>query len=208
MTGRRPNVAYAPTPYVAGSLSVKVPKALTVLISQITFDAPVVIGKINSGSQLYIALINAGTLKSEPGFEPAVDAQVLFGTDHFKVTEDMKYVTIDVKAALKNEDGTTISYAYTGHIEITPAFGLILAGSPDAKTTDFGHVFTHITFEVSCPSHMTYGMTPQTDLMLETGAPNFKSLETGRFVGASRFIVNGEGKGPVIETKISKIVKG
>ncbi|KIW77997.1 hypothetical protein Z517_07830 [Fonsecaea pedrosoi CBS 271.37] len=71
------------------------------MTSQITFDAPVVIGKINSGSQLYIALINAGTLKSEPGFEPAVDAQVLFGTDHFKVTDDMKYVTIDVKAALK-----------------------------------------------------------------------------------------------------------
>ncbi|OAG35267.1 hypothetical protein AYO21_10538 [Fonsecaea monophora] len=133
-------------------------------------------------------LINAGTLKSEPGFEPAVDAQVLFGTDHFKVTDDMKYVTIDVKAALKNEDGTTISYAYTGHIEITPAFGLILTGSPEAKTTDFGHVFTHITFE--------------------TGAPNFKSLETSRFVGASRFIVSEGGKGPVIETKISKIVKG
>ena len=45
-------------------------------------------------------LINGGTLKSEPGFTPAVDAKFEFGTDHYKVTNDMKYCTIDVKAAL------------------------------------------------------------------------------------------------------------
>ncbi|KAL6241592.1 hypothetical protein RBB50_011615 [Rhinocladiella similis] len=45
-------------------------------------------------------LINSGTLKSEPGFTPAIDAKFEFGTDHFKVTNDMKYCTIDVKAAL------------------------------------------------------------------------------------------------------------
>ncbi|EXJ76273.1 uncharacterized protein A1O5_00781 [Cladophialophora psammophila CBS 110553] len=157
------------------------------LTAQITFDPPVIIGNVNSGSQLSIALINSGTLKSEPDFSPAVDAKVEFGTDHFNLTQDLKYCTIDVKAALKNVDGATISYAYKGHIEVTPELGLILGESPSAKTTDFGHVFTHVTFE--------------------TGAHHLKSLETGRFVGASRFVIEG-GNGPVIEMKISKIVKG
>ncbi|KAK7883473.1 hypothetical protein LTR67_011223 [Exophiala xenobiotica] len=157
------------------------------LTAQLTFNAPVSIGHINSGSQLFIALINGGTLKSEPGFTPTVNAKFEFGTDHFKVTNDMKYCTLDVKAALTNADGATISYTYTGHIEITPEFAAVMTGAAEAKTVDFGLVFTHVTFE--------------------TGASHLKVLETGRFVGTSRFIVE-EGKPQVIEMKISKLVKG
>ena len=128
-----------------------------------------------------------GFVKSEPGFEPAVDAEFEFGTDHFQVDPSGRYATIDVKAALKNSDGSNISYAYEGIIEINEAFGLILTGNPAAKTVDFGQVFTHVTFEV--------------------GSEKLKGLETSRFVGTSKFIVE-EGKPFVIEMKISKIVKG
>lgn len=126
-------------------------------------------------------------MKSEPGFSPAVDATFEFGTDHFKVDPAMKYVTIDVKAALKNSDGSTISYCYNGIIEINEGFSAILMGDPNAKSVDFGQVFTHVTFE--------------------TGAEHLKGLETSRFVGSSRFILE-EGKHPIVEMKISKIVKG
>lgn len=55
------------------------------------------IGKNANGSSKYIAFINkGGTLKSEPGFFPAVDAELQFGTDHFSVTSDMRYCHIDV----------------------------------------------------------------------------------------------------------------
>ncbi|EXJ84801.1 hypothetical protein A1O3_05473 [Capronia epimyces CBS 606.96] len=146
-----------------------------------------IVGKVDSGSQLSVALVDTGTVKSEPGFSPAIDAKVEFGTDHFNVTDDHRFVHLDVKAVLTNNDGATISYTYKGHLEVTPELGLIFAGSPEAKTTDFGNGFTHITFE--------------------TGAAHLKSLESARFVGTSRFIVQ-DGKGPVIETKISKIVNG
>ncbi|EXJ71838.1 uncharacterized protein A1O5_04339 [Cladophialophora psammophila CBS 110553] len=154
------------------------------LTARLTFKPPVVIGNVNRGGQQFIALINeGGSLKSEPGFSPAVDAEFVFGTDHFWVSPDQSYATIDVKAAMKNADGATISYMYNGIIEINEEFGKILMGSPDAKTVDFGLVFTH------------------------TGASPLKGLENARFVGTSRFIME-EGKPQVIEMKISKIVKG
>lgn len=88
---------------------------------------------------------------------------------------------------MKNSDGETISYTYNGIIAINEAFGLVMIGHPKAETVDFGQVFTHVTFQ--------------------TGSEKLKGLETSRFVGTSRFILE-EGKDQVIEMKISKIVKG
>jgi len=97
----------------------------------------------------------------------------------------MKNARINVKAVLKNKDGNLIHYGYTGIIEMTPEGVAILTGSPDAKTTPFGSIFTHVDFE--------------------TGVKDLKSLETNKFVGCSRFVVK-EGKPVVVESKISKVI--
>ncbi|CZR52480.1 uncharacterized protein PAC_02357 [Phialocephala subalpina] len=156
------------------------------LTARLTFDAPFPIGSLGSGISLQVAPINGGTVRSEPGFSgPEVDAEFIFGSDHVHIDPPMKNVRINVKAVLKNKDGSLIHYSYTGIIEMTPEGVAILMGSPDAKTTPFGSIFTHVDFE--------------------TGAENLKSLETSKFVGCSRFVVE-EGKPVVVESKISKVV--
>lgn len=151
-----------------------------------TFDAPFQIGGLNHGPQLHVAPINGGTLTSEKSFSgPEIEAEFLYGTDHVLVDPSMKFVRINVKAVLKNKDGSLFHYVYNGVIEQTPAGLAILAGSPDAKTTEYGDIFTHVNFE--------------------TGSESLKSLETGKFVGSSHFIVE-PGKPPVVESKISKVV--
>jgi len=153
---------------------------------QLTFDPPFPIGSLNNGISLQVAPINGGTVKSEHGFSgPEVDAEFIFGSDHVQVDPSMKNVRINVKAVLKNKDGCLIHYSYTGIIEMTPEGLAILTGSPDAKTTPFGKIFTHVDFE--------------------TGAEHLKGLETSKFIGCSRFLVEA-GKSVVVESKISKVV--
>jgi RNA polymerase I-specific transcription initiation factor RRN6 len=97
----------------------------------------------------------------------------------------MKNVRINVQAVLKNKGGSLVHYTYKGILEMTPESIAILTGSPDAKTTEFGKIFTHVNFE--------------------TGVQELKGLETGIFVGCSRFLVE-EGKAPVVESRISRVV--
>ena len=110
-------------------------------------------------------------MKSEPGFSgPEVDAEFIFGSDHVHIDPSMKNTRINVAAVLKNKDGSLIHYNYKGIIDMTPEGLAILTGSPDAKTTAFGSIFTHVDFE--------------------TGAGHLKSLETSKFIGCSRFVVS------------------
>lgn len=124
-------------------------------------------------------------MKSEPGYSPEIDAEFVFGSDHVKVDPDFKNVRINVQAVLKNKDGSLISYSYKGIIETTPESMAIQLGSPDAKTTEYGTIFTHVDFE--------------------TGAEHLKVLEKSKFVGCSHFVVE-PGKPPVVESKISRVV--
>ncbi|PVH76703.1 hypothetical protein DL98DRAFT_640270 [Cadophora sp. DSE1049] len=156
------------------------------LTARLTFDPPFPIGSLNNGISLQIVPINGGTVKSEPEFSgPEVDAEFIFGSDHVHIDPSMKNVRINVAAVLKNKDGSLIHYNYKGIIDMTPEGMAILTGSPDAKTTAFGSVFTHVDFE--------------------TGAGHLKSLETSKFIGCSRFVVEA-GKPVVVESKISKAV--
>lgn len=154
-------------------------------VMQLTFDTPQAVGNLNSGIILQVAAINSGTVKSEVTFSPKIDAEFTFGSDHVHIDPSMKHVRINVQAVLKNEDGNLISYSYKGLMEITPESRKVLLGSPYAETTQFGNIFTHIDFE--------------------TGAEHLKSLETCKFVGCSRFLIE-DGKPPVVESKISKLV--
>jgi len=91
---------------------------------------------------------------------------------------------LDVNSVLKDKSGAVISYRYSGVIALTPGSGLVLSGSPDAKTTEFGDAFTHVLFE--------------------TGGEELKGLEEKVYVASGRFIIES-GKPPVVEYLISEV---
>jgi RNA polymerase I-specific transcription initiation factor RRN6 len=71
-----------------------------------------------------------------------------------------------------------------GNIDVTPGILAILSGSPDAKKSEYGDSFTTFTFE--------------------TGSEKYKDLQNGTYVGAGRFVNEGEGR--VVEYKVSRVV--
>ncbi|CAD6586425.1 MAG: hypothetical protein ASARMPREDX12_002367 [Alectoria sarmentosa] len=159
--------------------------ALTVLMT-IGDISPV--GSASKGTPLAIAALVDGTVKSEPSFSPAIDATwVGQGADYIHNDPSGKHMRLDAHGLVKDKSGAMIYLHYGGVVDITPELGLILGGSPDAKTTAFGNSFIEMKFE--------------------TGDEKLKDLETGVFVGAGRFIVE-KGKPTVLEYKISKAVKG
>ena len=87
---------------------------------------------------LQVVPILRGTVKSEPGYDVPLDAEIVHGADHVRVEPTQTHVRISVSAVLKNHDGSYLSYSYQGTIEIDPAFMAIFSGSPEAKTTDYG----------------------------------------------------------------------
>ena len=90
---------------------------------------------------------------------------------------------LDVRSFFKdNKTGTTFALFYTGHIAIDQAIGLVLAGSPDAKTTPWGRVVTQIKF---------------------AAGGDLEELERKTFVGSGRFVV--EDDGVWVEYKISEV---
>jgi len=97
------------------------------------------IGNVASGGTLQVVPIISGTLKSEPEYPIALDAEVVQGSDQVRIEPGQTHVRIGVNAVLKNSDGSHLSYSYKGIITINPSFMAIFTGSPDAKTTDYGN---------------------------------------------------------------------
>ena len=122
----------------------------------------------------------------------------------------------------RDKSGALVYLSYSGVVDITPELGLILGGSPDAKTTAFGNScrpralaspFCQMHPYVYCllpsfhfqPNSMIANLV--IEMKFETGDEKLKGLETGVFLGAGRFVVE-QGKPVVVEYKISKAVKG
>ncbi|KFY70918.1 hypothetical protein V499_08882 [Pseudogymnoascus sp. VKM F-103] len=127
--------------------------------------------------------ITSGTLISEPGYPVKVNASFLSGSDYIKPDTSGDFFRLDVKSLLKDESGALITLNYTGHIQTTEAIFKVLGGAPDAKTTEFGNISTHLTFE--------------------TGSEDLRLLEQKVYVGNGRFIV--EDGGLTVEYKISQV---
>ncbi|KAL9026394.1 MAG: hypothetical protein Q9196_004933 [Gyalolechia fulgens] len=139
----------------------------------------------------------SGTAVSHPTFKPVFDA--VFeggGTDYIRNDPDGKHMRLDAHAVMRfaclasklsmdKKLGGLVYVHYTGVIGITPELGLVLSGSPEAKSTEFGDAFIHLTFE--------------------TGDEKLKELETGVFVASGRFVVE-EGKPTTVEYRVSKVV--
>ena len=99
---------------------------------------------------------------------------------------DSPYLRLDVRSFFKDAStDITFGVFYTGRIEIDASIGAILAGSPEAKTTEFGKVVTQVKF---------------------TAGGALEELEQECWVGSGRFVV--EDDGAHVEYKISKVQAG
>lgn len=153
---------------------------------RVDIDAAIPVGG-QSGADLVIVPMISGTVKSEPGFEPALDAELHgVGYDYIRTDASKKNMRLDVRSQLKNSDGTIMAMYYKGTVVMTPGVQAILGKSPDAKTTDYGDSFVNFTFE--------------------TGSDKYKDLQNGTYVASGHFIKEQGVKGVVVEYKVSKVV--
>ncbi|KAF2027666.1 hypothetical protein EK21DRAFT_102370 [Setomelanomma holmii] len=154
---------------------------------RVTIDAPMQVGG-QAGSQLVIVPMVSGTVKSEEGFEPKLDAELHgVGYDYIHNDASGSHMRLDVRSQVKNNDGTVFAMYYKGTVALTAGVKAILGGSPDAKTTEYGDSFVGFSFE--------------------TGSEKYKDLENGTYVAAGHFVTNEEGvDGVVVEYKVSKVV--
>ncbi|OAL54311.1 hypothetical protein IQ07DRAFT_595839 [Pyrenochaeta sp. DS3sAY3a] len=145
--------------------------------------------RLHAGTQLVIVPMVSGTVKSEPGFEPKLDAELHgVGYDYIRNDADGGNMRLDVRSQLKNHDGTLIAMYYKGTVALTAGVKAVLSGSADAKTTDYGDSFVNFTFE--------------------TGSEAYKGLQNGTYVAAGHFVNEPGQKGLIVEYKVSKVVKG
>jgi len=83
--------------------------------------------------------MTGGSVKSESNFSPSIDAEwVGTGNDYIHNDPDGKAMRLNAHAVVKDKSGAAVYLHYTGVVNITPALGAILGGSPEAKSTEFG----------------------------------------------------------------------
>lgn len=127
----------------------------------------------------------AGSLKSEPGYPIQVDAVFLHGSDYIRPDPDQRHVRLEVSSLMRDaKSGAHFRFDYRGTGSTTGPAGLVLSGSPEAKTTEFGEVFTQVSFE--CDNEA------------------LKAMSEKVYVGSGRFILQ-EGKPVIVEYKISEV---
>jgi len=151
-------------------------------------DAPLAVGG-TTGTPLNIVPMISGTVKSEPGFEPALDAQLHgVGYDYIHNDASGETMRLDVRSQVKNQDGTLLAMYYKGAVTLTDGVKAVLSGHPDGGTTPFGDSFTIFTFE--------------------TGNSAYKALENGVYVAAGHFVKEPGDKDLIVEYKVSRVLKG
>lgn len=100
-----------------------------------------------------------GSVRSEPGFEPAIDATFSgSGNDYIRGDPDGKHMRLDAHAVAKfvprksivafdlfwltihrDKSGGLFYIHYRGVLDVTEGLIKILSGDSEAKTTDFGN---------------------------------------------------------------------
>ncbi|KAF2473752.1 uncharacterized protein BDR25DRAFT_256583 [Lindgomyces ingoldianus] len=153
---------------------------------RVDIDPPLPVGG-QCGTSLVIVPMVSGTVKSEPGFEPTLDAELHgVGYDYIHNDADGGNMRLDVRSQVKNNDGTIFAMYYKGTVGLTEGVKALLGGSADAKTTPYGDSFVSFSFE--------------------TGSPKYKDLENATYVAAGHFVKEPGMKGLVVEYKVSKVV--
>jgi len=152
---------------------------------RVDIDAPLAVGA-QAGRGLTIVPMVSGTVKSEPGFSPALDAELHgVGYDYIRNDADGGNMRLDVRSQVKNNDGTIFAMYYKGTVALTAGVKALLGGLPEATTTEYGDSFVTFSFE--------------------TGSEKFKELENGTYVAAGHFVKEPDQKGIIVEYKVSKV---
>ncbi|RAK97083.1 DUF3237 domain-containing protein [Aspergillus ibericus CBS 121593] len=156
---------------------------------KVTIDAPLGVGSASRQNNLQVVPMTGGTVKSEPGFSPALDAEFVgIGNDYIHADADGKHLRLDAHGVIKPKDGEDLIYLnYTGICTLMPEVIAVFAGESPNGSTPFNTAFTHITFE--------------------TGSERYKELEHRVFVAQGRFNVE-KGKPTVVEYHVSQVVQG
>ena len=80
-------------------------------------------------------------VKTEPGFSPEIDAELVgrTGNDYIHVDPSGTHMRLDAHGVVKDKiSGGHIYLNYKGVVDITPELAAILGGKPGAKSTEFG----------------------------------------------------------------------
>ncbi|PWY89748.1 hypothetical protein BO70DRAFT_392960 [Aspergillus heteromorphus CBS 117.55] len=156
---------------------------------QVTIDAPLGVGSASRKNNLQVVPMTGGSVKSAPGFSPALDAEFVgVGNDYIHADADGKHLRLDAHGVIKPKDSEDLIYLnYTGVGTLLPEVQAVFAGTAPDGSTPFNSVFTHITFE--------------------TGSERYKDLESRVFVAQGRFNVE-KGKPTVVEYRVSQVVQG
>ncbi|KAI9785096.1 MAG: hypothetical protein M1816_000507 [Peltula sp. TS41687] len=142
------------------------------------------IGDIHTGSYVIRWETPTGRIESLEGFEPKINAKIVFGGDYFSYDHDKERGRVNLKGIAKTEEGSTISFNIDGIITVNDEIRNFFGGSSDATTFPFGQSVTINNFEV--------------------GDPKYKDLENCAWVGNGRFAME-DGKWTV-ESRVSKLI--
>ncbi|KAH9435082.1 hypothetical protein MCOR02_004039 [Pyricularia oryzae] len=115
------------------------PKLIPAFTAEVPITAPTSIGSTRSGGLVHAGFVpEAGSLKSEPGYPIQVDAVFLHGSDYIRPDPDQRHVRLEVSSLMRDaKSGAHFRFDYRGTGSTTGPAGLVLSGSPEAKTTEF-----------------------------------------------------------------------
>ncbi|KAL1879934.1 hypothetical protein VTK73DRAFT_6630 [Phialemonium thermophilum] len=165
------------------------PKLIPAFTTQIVLEPPSSVGSGSRGSSLLHVTFSkdSGFLRSEPSYPVRVDAVFVHGADFIKLDPDGRHARLDVQSLLRDKivPNGFIRFNYTGTVDMSSSAGKVLRNDPDAQSTDYGDIFSHVSFE--------------------TGSPELIQLEEKVFVGAGHFILE-PGQPLIVEYKIAEVV--
>ncbi|KAF5657326.1 hypothetical protein FHETE_10487 [Fusarium heterosporum] len=91
------------------------PALVPAFTAQIPINDPLII----SSSLLNIPFIaNAGTLVSEPGYEPPLEATFIHGSDFIRRDPDGQWVKLDVTSVARDASGAMLRFSYNGVVDM------------------------------------------------------------------------------------------
>ncbi|KUL91338.1 hypothetical protein ZTR_01652 [Talaromyces verruculosus] len=155
---------------------------------RVSVDAPFPVGSHHRKTALVVVPMVGGTVISEPGFTPALDAKFEgTGNDYIRNDPDGKRMRLNAHGVVKTHDDALIYLHYQGTVNMTEDVIKALSGQAGDAETPFGDSF--VSFDI------------------ETGDERYKDLENGVFVGQGHFVTK-TGEKTIVEYKVSQVLAG
>jgi hypothetical protein len=107
----------------------------------VVLDDTVSVGSVSKGAPLTVVpfISEDSFIRSDSSYPIKIDAVFIHGSDFIRSDPSGKHSRLDVTSILKDKSGAIISFKYSGVLSMTPSVLAVLAGGPDAKTTEFGN---------------------------------------------------------------------